>query len=326
MNRSFLKISRNNMGLILVFCLVYPFFFWGESGGESSRLFSEVWNLGHFFFFSVFIIFFDGSLRGWISSCKIRFVLAVLVLFFMGLAIELGQLHIGGRYFSWNDLVKDILGGCCALFVLFSLSVTGIWTVIFRIIAMILLVIAFVPLGVNVYDQYRMYSDFPLMAGFERRSELSRWQGNASLARDSSVFRSGAFSGKIVLTDDKYSGVSLRYFPGNWSGYDGLAFSIYNPGEPVLLSCRVHDDLHKENPVYSNRYHGNITLRKGWNDITIPMVDIINGPENRLMDITKIRGFGLFVTDRKKGRHLYLDDVRLLRELEKTKKQQKGQT
>ena len=316
MGKASLRFSGNTVGLFVIFCLVYPFFFFGDSDGQPSRLFSELWNLGHFFFFSVFAVFFDGSLRVWNFSRKVRFCLAVIVVCFVGFAIELVQLHIGGRFFSLNDLLKDILGCCFSLFIIFSSSVTRKWAALLRTVAIMLLVVAFVPFGEIAYDQYCMYRDFPLLGGFERWGELSRWEGNAGLSRDSSIFRSGGFSGKVVLTDAQYSGVSLRYLPGDWSGYYGLSFSVFNPGEPVRLSFRVHDDLHSENPVYSNRYNGSLLLRKGWNVISIPMEDIVHGPVNRLMDITAIKGFGIFITEKKRGRQLYLDDVKLFKKLE----------
>ena len=49
----------------------------------------------------------------------------------------------------------------------------------------------------------------------------------------------------------------------------------------------------------------------GWNDIVIPMTDILYGPQGRRMDLTQIRGFGVFVTRQTDRRVLYLDNVRL---------------
>jgi hypothetical protein len=62
---------------------------------------------------------------------------------------------------------------------------------------------------------------------------------------------------------------------------------------------------------YSNRFNGSTVLHPGWNDIVIPMTDILRGLQGRTMDLTKIRGFGLFVMRQIDSRVLYLDNVRL---------------
>jgi hypothetical protein len=116
---------------------------------------------------------------------------------------------------------------------------------------------------------------------FENESELSRWEGGA-------------------------------HFPGDWSGRAGLAFSVFNPGGEVKLHYRVHDILHRGNvQQHTNRFNGDTVLHPGWNDIVIPMNDILYGLQGRTMDVTKIRGFGLFVIRQADSRVLYLDNVRL---------------
>jgi hypothetical protein len=132
------------------------------------------------------------------------------------------------------------------------------------------------------------------------------------LSRDTEVSRQGNYSAKITLTTDYYSGVSLRHFPGDWSGRTGLAFSVFNPGREITLHYRVHDMSHRgDMQEFSNRFNGNTVLHPGWNDIVIPMTDILDGLSGRTMDLTKIRGFGLFVMQQIDSRVLYLGNVRL---------------
>jgi len=123
----------------------------------------------------------------------------------------------------------------------------------------------------------------------------------------------GKYAARITLTTDKYSGVALNYFPGDWRGRRALAFQVFNPGQPLTLHYRVHDALHqREVQAYGDRYNGRSLLTEGWNEIIIPMTDIIAAPEGRAMDVTKIRGFGVFVVQQKERRVLFLDNVRLL--------------
>ena len=102
------------------------------------------------------------------------------------------------------------------------------------------------------------------------------------------------------------------HFPEDWRGCEALAFSVFNPGGPVMLHFRVHDREHAgEHQEYYDRYNGTRLLAGGWNDIVIPMQAIHDAPRGRTMDLAHIRGFGLFVMDQPELL-LYLDDVRLL--------------
>jgi hypothetical protein len=180
---------------------------------------------------------------------------------------------------------------------------------------MIIVIVNLVPLGIALTDEYRSYKDFPLLAGFEREAELSRWaNGRVNLSMVPSPRCQGRYSARITLTTDKYSGVSLQHFPDNWSGRSALAFNVYNPGQPVILHYRVNDFQHYSNNIqsYDDRYNGRTVLDNGWNEIVIPLADIIEGPARRKLDVTKISGFGMFVMEQTERHVLFLDNVRLL--------------
>jgi hypothetical protein len=113
------------------------------------------------------------------------------------------------------------------------------------------------------------------------------------LSRDAEVSRQGSYSAKISLTTDYYSGISLSHFPGDWSGRAGLAFSVFNLGREITLHYRVHDMSHRGYmQEHSNRFNGETVLYLGWNDIVIPMTDILHGLSGRTMDVTKTRTAG----------------------------------
>lgn len=131
----------------------------------------------------------------------------------------------------------------------------------------------------------------------------------AGLTLDSQVRLKGNYSGKIELGTERYCGHFLR----DWGNCSGLSFSVFNPGEIVQLHYRIHDNLHSGGfQDFSNRFNGNATLNHGWNKITIPMINILNGPQERKMNMDKIQGFGIFVVQQKNKRILYVDNVRLL--------------
>ena len=49
------------------------------------------------------------------------------------------------------------------------------------------------------------------------------------------VSRQGNYSVKITLTTDRYSGVSLRHFPGDWSGWAGLGLFVMQQTDRRVL-------------------------------------------------------------------------------------------
>ena len=295
--------------------LCFPLFFIGGADYYDPRSVKEIWNLGHFFFFVVFTLVLDEWWRAMSRSILFRVVVTFCIVLGVGVGIELIQLNIANRSCSLSDVVRDLSGGVIVLLwrtTYRPLSVRALlsWTLLTLVAC-----INFFPLGAALADEYRSYQDFPLLAGFENDAEFGRWTNGrlVDFQRVSGPRMQGDSAAKITLTTEKYSGVSFNHFPGNWSGKSALAFAVFNPGKPLVLHYRVHDVLHTAGEQrYTDRFNGRAVLKNGWNDIVIPMVDIINGPTTRKMDLTKISGFGLFVTKQPDRRILFLDNVRLL--------------
>lgn len=297
----------------LVLLIATPLFFFGGPDFNSHRLLKELWNLGHLFFFALFVFLLD---HYWCSQQRSKFfrvAATLIVLVIIGFTTELIQLGMSDRFFSWMDLVKDISGGFIVLFWKIGQKEARTQAVFFRVMAFFIFGINLLPLLNISIDTYHSYKEFPLLAGFEHKTELNRWDGVARLTLDSQVRLKGNYSGKIELGTERYSGIFLNHFPRNWSNRNGLAFSVFNPGPSLQLHYRVHDNLHSgDSQEFSNRFNGNSILNHGWNEIVIPMVDIFNGPQERRMNLDKIQGFGIFVVQQKNRRTLYLDNVRLL--------------
>ncbi|BHH86263.1 hypothetical protein LA52FAK_45520 [Desulforhopalus sp. 52FAK] len=211
------------------------------------------------------------------------------------------------------DLVKDISGGALVLFWKIGQKEARIKAILFKTIALLCLGINLIPLLKISVDTYLSYREFPLLSGFEHFTELHRWDGEAGLTIDSTVHLEGNYSGKIELSTEQYSGIFLNHFPRNWKNHSGLAFNVFNPAQAVQLHYRVHDNLHSGDfQDFSNRFNGRSVLHHGWNEIIIPMDDILHGPDNRKMNLDTIQCFGVFVVKQKNRRILYIDNVRLL--------------
>ncbi len=118
---------------------------------------------------------------------------------------------------------------------------------------------------------------------------------------------------KVVMNTDAYSGVALKYFPGNWEGYRFFQFSVFNPDNDELkIICRIHDRRHTQGQQkYKDRFNRSFSILQGWHTITIPLNQVKQAPENREMDMQRIQGVGIFVVRLPHPRTIYIDDVRL---------------
>lgn len=307
-------IKDRQRWFVYILLLAFPLFFIGGPDYDSRRSLKELWNLGHFFFFIIFILVQDSYWCSMQRSIFFRMVAALITVSFVGLGTELLQLNIDDRFFSWRDVGMDLMGVATALLWRAGRRLPRLQATLTAVVSIIIVCVSCVPLGRVVLDEYRSARDFPLLAGFESRMELGRWASDrVELSKVTMPRVQGNSSARITLTTDKYSGVALKYFPGDWRGRRALAFHVFNPGQPVTLHYRVHDALHRgEMQTYYDRYNGRSLLTEGWNEIVIPLTDIISAPKGRPMDVTKIRGFGVFVVQQKKRRVLFLDNVRLL--------------
>lgn len=302
--------------VVIILLLVFPSFFIGGADYYDPRSIKALWDLGHFFFFAVFVLVLDSYWCAMDRSVFFRVLVTFFIVLFVGGGIELIQQGVTGRTSSVSDVARDLLGGASILLWKAMYRQPRLPAILSGILLTTLVAYSFAPLVFALTDEYRSYEEFPLLAGFEYDSELGRWTSGrrVNIHRVPAPRLQGGNSGKITLTTDKYSGVSLDHFPGNWSGRSGLAFNVFNPGRQLVLHYRVDDDRHHQGleELYTDRYNGRSVLEHGWNEIVIPMTDIINGPKGRKMDITKISSFGFFVMNEHPPRILFLDNVRLL--------------
>jgi VanZ family protein len=313
-------MPKRSVGLLqshrwLFACVVaiFPFFFMGGPSWQSARSLGEIWNLGHVLFFFLFTLLAWGypalaNFAGWL-----RLLIILFTVLLIGLGIEGMQLFVGNRSVGWDDIARNLAGAALALIWIVDREVHGYrWRKSLRLVAAVIGCGCLLPIGIVLVDEYRARRDFPLLASFESRLELERWSSGNHLDLVSDPVREGHFAVAIHLRHEEYSGAALVHFPGDWRGYDALAFSMFNPGEPVELHFRVHDREHAgDRQQYHDRYNGTRMLAGGWNDILIPMSGILSAPQGRTMDLAHIRGFGLFLMDQP-ARLLYLDNVRLV--------------
>ncbi len=214
----------------------------------------------------------------------------------------------GGRSPDIFDILRNQLGALITFAFLYSQK--GYKKIALRCVVLILVGIALIPLARGGVDEWIAVNQFPVLSDFETGSEVDRWRSNGGLRIEKGIARHGTRALRVQLTTDKYSGVSLRYFQGDWRKFSHLFFSVYLPENETLdLSCRVHDSAHTNQ--YNDRFNRKYLLKHGWNDIVIALEDIENAPRDRLLNLTDVENVSFFVMALKRERVLYLDFVYL---------------
>ena len=289
-------------------------FFIGGPGAHGSRSFVALWDLGHVLFF---------SLTSWLL-CKLwreRFpepsiivipIVVFLLVLVSGITVEGLQTFFDGRSPSFQDILRNQLG--CLIVLAFFDSGKRVLKkelrLVFQLSVVMLVGMALYPLGRAVIDEEIASRQFPVLSDFETPFEIDRWSEEKSLSVQEGIARYGRHSLKVQLTTNTYSGAGLVHFPGNWAEFKNLYFSVFYPEEGQLeLVCRIHDSEH--NNEYTDRFNKRFVLEKGWNDIIISLTDIESAPADRLLNMSEIENFKLFVVRQEKDRIIYIDHVYL---------------
>lgn len=287
-------------------------FFIGGPGYDSPRSFQCFWNLGHIFYFSLLPVLFTRHLSGSFPKQCLRVLGMILP---AGILIELVQAGFQ-RTPDAGDLARNMIGGMVFLFFLFPARKTLSKIVLrfFQSATLVLIAVHVYPLAAALTDEYIAHRQFPVLSDFETPFEIKRWVGKA-ITVDKAIHLHGKASLRMTLNTDRYSGISLKYFPGNWEGFRFFTFGVYNPSaESVTLTCRIHDAVHTHGVQrYRDRFNRSLLVKKGWNTFRIPLDEVRSAPSGRQMDMHRICGLGLFASRLPHPITLYIDGVRLIR-------------
>jgi len=74
---------------------------------------------------------------------------------------------------------------------------------------------------INIVDTIIAYRSFPVLSDFESRLELTQWSGN-----ELEIKKLDANNNHVIgntFTTEEYSNLTFKAFPGNWTGFPGLA-------------------------------------------------------------------------------------------------------
>ncbi|MCF6265798.1 MAG: VanZ family protein [Desulfuromusa sp.] len=286
--------------------------FVGGPDYESLRSFRYIWGVGHLFCFALWAYLYVN----WRSDeLFIRQVIEVMILVFVfGGLTELIQSQIG-REAAWQDLGNDLIGGLLGVaFFSKSRQTLAFWQL--KLLQFFILFMVFwslLPVAKVLIDDVIAVQQFPLLSGFETPLEKSRWSGSAKRKISHEIYFKGDTSLQIKLTTQRYSGVGLKDFPHDWSGYSAVGLQVLNPDqEPLRLYFRIHDRYHSAHKnAYRDRFNASFEIKPGWNQLQVSLDKVAHAPKDRLLDLTHIAGMGVFVGKLNYPRTIYLDDVKL---------------
>lgn len=296
--------------------LLLPFFFIAGPDYYSADSYKYFWNFGHPLFFSLanFALLTMLFKRSALST-PTQYLIAIIFTSAVGVTTELIQSNFS-RDPDLGDLSRNFLGLAVAIFWL-----TPQRQILTKFIGYTGQIVCLLGLSFMLWELATIYNielkrqqRLPVLLNFEKLEDRDQVSAGDKTIISSDIFSEGKKSLKIHLNTGRYSGVSIRKTPSDWSHYQQLALSLYNPLESyVSLTLRIDDIVHSRNPKgYSDRFNRRITLPTGWTHWQIPLTEIASAPRKRSLDLTAISNIGLFSRRLKEPRFIYLDNVRLL--------------
>jgi VanZ family protein len=288
--------------------------FLGGPDYHSSRSFKHFWDLGHIVYFVLLVRLLSRWRFVAQRSLAGQWTIILAITLLLGASIEFMQ-HGTARTPEIGDVLRDFTGSLIAL--VFGFPGQGLRPVSLRhslrVSVLVLLLIQLWPLTRSLIDEAVARHQYPVLSDLETPFEIDRWEGNAGLSVQTMPLISRGKLLKLSLTTDQYSGAVLKYLDGDWASSNTLKISLYNPdASPLKITCRIHDLQHEDgNEEYEDRFNRSYLLMQGWNHIEIDLNEVKESPANRRMDMSRIRGLGLFVTSLPAPRIIYLDNVQL---------------
>lgn len=268
---------------------------------------------GHFFAFGVLaLVAYGGLLGGFLRRRMLR-----VVVLSAGLAVTLEVLQgLGSRSASVGDVALD-MAGVAAFLAVYRLWCLPAWrwagVAVFGLMC----------LGVLYWpavEGYRIWAGryhLPLLGGFETVRDGLVWRSivpgerpTAVVVPDHAWASQGRYALSVRTQSGAWSGVEYYGYGADWSGYEALGFDLYNPDEAFPIGIRV-DDTVIRSPRHKDRYNTTLEIQPGWNNVRLTMAELVAGPVDRRLDLSRIHRLLIFVGPRQPPRHFYLDNVRL---------------
>jgi len=298
---------------IIILCV--SFLFLCNFDTSTSRTLDEVFEYGHLPLFGLIALGFALIFNRNQTQAQLKpYVYAWIVTVALGIATEVVQIIMPGRYFEIHDILFDAIGAGCFLILAYPFPDNGIQTKrIFRAAALAVILACTAPIFPAAIDEITMHKNFPLISSFESSLEMDRWSGKDSeITRSASHAVHGKYSLKADLLPGEYPGISLNYLKRDWRGYDRLTFNVFLEGDtPLRITARINDKDHNEE--YDDRFNKSFVLSPGGNTVVIDLKEVKAAPRGRDMDMGNIVNTCIFSYHLAEPRTVYFDNFKLQR-------------
>ena len=223
--------------------------------------------------------------------------------------------HVVGRSFQLLDLLKDALGASLAI---------ALWHVAHSqdrrrrlglgLVALTLGALSLYPLGRAVVFDAMMVDSFPMLVAFDSpvtMHQLKPMGVNLSLAANPEVESELAL--KVELKPGQYPGLEVVKMVSDWSGYQGLRLTLYNPqtqSMPLVLKLQDSQN-HRLQGGYHDRLNRSLELMPGANDVRLAIDEITEAPATRKMAIDDMARISLFAVNMTESAVFYVQGIHL---------------
>lgn len=242
---------------------------------------------------------------------------AALASVLLGAAVEYLQGILGGNADVW-DIVRDAGGAAAAALLLIATSpgFAARTSIAISSIAAAIVLAFTSPAVIALRDEARARTQFPALASFERTGELARFGFNSGatgrIVATTNAAGSAIAGLELHLPPGSYPGVSLDYFPRDWSDMRALRLLIVNPAAtPLDITVRIDDAQHDQR--YEDRFNRAFPIQPGMNQIEIPLADVRAAPRDRELDLTRVASLMVFAVDLAWPREIVIGPVVLVR-------------
>lgn len=233
-----------------------------------------------------------------------QFAIAFAITVVLGMATEAAQIPVG-RDASWLDVRSDALGAAGFL-ALFAAWTQRTWRVAARLLLVLVGIAALVVHSLPLLEAVRAYArrsaNFPVLAQFDRSSDLYfAAPQRSALQRSDLDVRWASHPGESALCVDflegPYPGVDFYEPAPDWRGYREFVLDLVNPTPQVLvLGLRINDAQH--NFEFADRFNRRLEIPAlSRRQVRIPLNEIESAPTGRAMDLGHIADFLMFRSD-----------------------------
>jgi VanZ family protein len=241
-----------------------------------------------------------------------RLVTSFVITAAIGLLGEIVQ-RFGSRDADPHDLLRDLAGAGVACLLIAAWPTTLARRIAALAVALVLVATACYPL-ISWIDVLRQRdTQVPQLATFDDDWELLLWQARwarLTLAEPPPEWTSARGRvAKLDMRTTEFPGMSSLEIHPNWSHHETLVIDFYNPGEPLKLSLRVHDQAHNQH--YEDRFNTMVRLPGGPTQARIPLARIHDAPEGRTMDMAHIKGLVMYSYRLARPATVYVDSIHL---------------